>query len=138
MARSQTAYLLRNDVPAREALQKAIDGLKFKLTLDDSYVPFQTSGYLPCTLDGEDAGFDIRFQAVDASPLSFALQSRIGQRDVAIAFRWSGDVREEASAAIVCAALAASSGALVHDPDGDAIYGAEQLIDKARKTAAAL
>ncbi len=64
MARSQTAYLLRDDVPTRAALQKAIDGLKFKLTLDNSYVPFQTSGYLPCTLDGEDAGFDIRFQAV--------------------------------------------------------------------------
>lgn len=138
MPRSQTAFLNRKDVPTREALQKAIEGLKFKLTLDDSYVPFKTSGYLPCTLDGEDAGFDIRFQEVDVQAQSPALQSQIGGRDTAIAFRWSGDVRELASAMIVCAALATSAGAIVHDPDGDVVYDPQQLIAKARKAVNAL
>lgn len=132
MPRAQTAFLNRKDVPAREALQQAIDGLKFKLALDEAYVPFKTSGYLPCTLDGEDAGFDIRFQDVDAQAQSPALRSRIGGRDAAIGFRWSGDVRELASAMIVCAALAKSFGAVVHDPDGDIVYDAERLIEKAR------
>lgn len=132
MPRTQTAFLDRKDAPARQALQQAIDGLRFKLTLDDAYAPFKTAGYLPCTLDGEDAGFDIRFQEVDAQAQSAALRPLLGGKDAAIAFRWSGDVRELASAMIVCAALAKSFGAIVHDPDGDVVYDAEQLVKKAR------
>lgn len=137
MARTQSAYLSRKEAPARQALQQAIDALKFKLTLDDAYAPFKTSGYLPCTLEGEDAGFDIRFQ--DADPArSAALQAELGDRECEITFRWSGDVREFASAMIVCAALAKSFGALVHDPEADVCVAAEDLIDKARKAVASL
>ena len=68
MARSQTAYINRKDVPARADLQKAIDQLGFKVTLDHAYAPFKTSGYLPCTLDGEDAGFNMRFDEVASNP----------------------------------------------------------------------
>jgi hypothetical protein len=87
MARTQIAYLNRKDVPARKALQEAVDQLGFKVTLDDSYAPFKTTGYLPCTLDGEDAGFDMRFQNVAADMLP-ALKSSIGTHDTAILFRW--------------------------------------------------
>lgn len=139
MPRTQTAFLDRKDAPGRKALQEAIDGLKFKLALDDAYAPFKTSGYLPCTLEGEDSGFDIRFQEVEADLAKFpALQAQIGGRDAAIAFRWSGDAREYASAMIVGAALAKSFGAIVHDPDADVIYSAEDLIEKARKAVASL
>ncbi|MGJ4952001.1 hypothetical protein [Bradyrhizobium sp. HKCCYLS20291] len=65
MARVLTAYLKRTEVPTRTALQQAIAGLPFPLTLDDGYVPLETSGYLPCTLDGEDAGFDLRFTEIE-------------------------------------------------------------------------
>ena len=41
MARAQIAYLNRKDVPARKALQEAVDQLGFKVTLDDSYAPFK-------------------------------------------------------------------------------------------------
>ncbi|MGO9720965.1 MAG: hypothetical protein ACLPOA_10360, partial [Methylocella sp.] len=97
MARAQIAYLNRKDVPARKALQEAVDQLGFKVTLDDSYAPFKTAGYLPCTLDGEDAGFDMRFQDV-AADISPALKSSIGSRDTAIGFRWAGDPREQLAA----------------------------------------
>ena len=46
MPRAQSAYLLRKDVPARKDLQKAIDGLKFKVTLDDGYAPFKSSAVI--------------------------------------------------------------------------------------------
>lgn len=64
MARARTAYLNRADVPDRAALQAALDAFKLKLVLDDGYVPLETSGYLPCTLHGEDAGFTLRFREV--------------------------------------------------------------------------
>ena len=133
MPRSYSAFLTRSDVPARKALQQAVDGLKLKLLLDDAYVPFETSGYVPCTFDGEDAGFDMRFQDVDAN-----LRARVGDKDVAIAFRWGGDPREEASVLIVCAALAKNFDALVYEPDADVLHAADEVVAKARKAAACL
>ncbi len=139
MPRTQTVFLDRKDAPSRKDLQQAIDGLKFKLALDDSYAPFKISGYLPCTLEGEDAGFDMRFQEVEADLSRFpALQAEIGARDAAIVFKWSGDIREFASAMIVGAALARNFGAIVHDPDADSLQSAEDLIEKARKAVASL
>ncbi len=133
MPRCYSAFLARADVPAREALQEAIDALKLKLALDDGYVPFDTAGYLPCTLDGEDAGFDMRFQHIDP-----ALRPRAGDKDVAIALRWGGDPREEASVLIVCAALAKNFGAVIHEPDADILFAVDELVAKARKAAASL
>ncbi len=134
MARSQSAFLFRKDVPERAALQKAIDALKLKVTLDDGYVPFESSGYLPCTLDGEDAGFTIRFHDVDADlSKAPALQAALDGRDVAIDFKWSGDMREKVSAFAVCAALAKDFGAVVHDPDGDRILTGDKLAGTARE-----
>jgi hypothetical protein len=137
MARSQTAYLNRKDVPARPALQQAIDQLGFKVTLDESYAPFKTAGYLPCTLDGEDAGFDMRFEDVAAN-LPPALASGVDGRDTAIGFRWAGDPREELAALTVCAALVKQFGAVVHEPDKDKLLSFDQLMAKAKNTQASL
>jgi hypothetical protein len=138
MPRAQSAYLIRKDVPARKELQKAIDGLKFKVTLDDGYAPFKTSGYLPCTLDGEDAGFTIKFQDVSPDAASANLKSALGERDVEIALKWSGDVRELIAAMAVSAALVQNFGAIIYDPDSDKIYTSDEFIEKAREAAASI
>lgn len=137
MPRAQSAFLNRKDVPARKDLQKAIDGLKFKVTLDDGYAPFKSQGYLPCTLDGEDAGFNIKFQDV-AADAPANLKSALGDRDVEIAVKWSGDVREYIAAMAVCAALVNNFGAIVHDPDGDKVYASDEFLEKAREAAASI
>jgi hypothetical protein len=125
MARTLTAHLRDKDVPARKALQHAIDELKFPLALDDAYVPFETSGYLPCTLNGEDAGFDLRFQTAAAS------ETRIADRDTVMSFKWAGDPREEASALMVCAALVKEFDALVQG-DGNAPLSFDALFAKVK------
>ncbi|CCD96899.1 conserved hypothetical protein [Bradyrhizobium sp. ORS 375] len=122
MARLLTAYLKRSDVPSRAALQQAIDRLPFALTLDDGYVPLQSSGYLPCTLDGEDAGFDLRF--ADVSDVS------ADGCDVAMTFKWGGDPREEAAALAVCAALARAFGGIV-ERDG-ARLSPDHMLEQAK------
>jgi hypothetical protein len=137
MARAQTAYLNRKDVPARDLLQAAIRQLGFKLALDDSYEPFETKGYLPCTLDGEDAGFDLRFQHVEEG-VSSNLASAIGGRDTAMKVRWAGDPREQLAALAVCAALADKFGAIVHEPEGDRLLTLDELLEKARKASDSL
>lgn len=129
MARALTAYLNSGNVPARKLLQQAIDALRFPLTLDDSYAPFETSGYLPCTLDGEDAGFDLRFRDV-AADVSSALNP--GDRNAALSLKWGGDPREAAAALVFCAALARNFDAFVQTGDTATLSSFEQLVAKAR------
>jgi hypothetical protein len=117
-------------------LQQAIKALKFSLSLDDAYAPFKTAGYLPCTLEGEDAGFDLRFK--DVEPANAPKSGELGERDVEIALKWSGDVREMASAAIVSAVLAKDFGALIYDPEAAVFISADELIAKAKKAVSTL
>jgi hypothetical protein len=133
MANSQTAFLRRSQVPDRQALQAAIKALKFKLTIDESYIPFACAGYIACTLDGEDAGFEIKFGESAAHMADAAhLQAQIADRDSAIHFRWSGDQRERASALMVCAVLAHNFDALILRPGADAFCAPDPLLDEAR------
>lgn len=133
MARQLSAYLSRESVPERAALQAAIKGLKLPLVLDDDYVPFEKNGYVPCALDGEDAGFDLRFKAAPADlSATPRLQSQIAGRDTLMTFKWGGDPREDAAASIVCAALAATFDALIQDGDKDALLTADKLVARAK------
>ncbi len=139
MSRSQSAFLARKDVPARRDLQQAVDALGFKVTLDDTYVPLKSSGYLPCTFDGEDSGFTIKFLEVAATAeRPAALTAEIGARDVEIAFHWSGDPREVCCAMAVGAALSESFGAIVYDTGDKVLVTGDELLAKARKAASAL
>jgi hypothetical protein len=131
MPRALTAYLKRCDVPERNSLQDAIGALGLPLTLDDTYAPFETAGYLPCTLDGEDAGFDLRFTDV-AADLPPALQSAIADRDTAFRCKSGGDPREDAAAFIVCAALSETFGAVVREGEMETVLEPQQLIAKAK------
>ncbi len=139
MSRSQSAFLDRKDVPGRSDLQKAVDAQGFKVTLDDTYVPLKSSGYLPCTFDGEDSGFTIKFLEVDpAAEHPEPLKSALGARDVEIAFNWSGDPREVCCAMAVGAALSKSFGAIVFDTGDKVLVSGDELLAKAGKAASAL
>jgi hypothetical protein len=139
MSRSHSAFLAREDVPARRDLQQAVDALGFKVTLDDTYVPMKSSGYLPCTFDGEDSGFTVKFVEVDpAADRPEALKAALEGRDVELAFNWSGDPREVCCAMAVGAALVKSFGAIVYDTGDKALVAGDELLAKARKAASAL
>lgn len=133
MAITHSAVLERAHVPAREALQNALKGLKFKLSIDETYTPFESAGYLPCTLNGEDGGLDIRFEAADGYLNQHPdLRTETGQRDTLITLRSGGDPREDVCALMIAAVLAHDFSAIVHDPKKGVILTAEQLISRAR------
>ena len=133
MSLQQTAYLARTNVPDRAALQAAVDTLGFDCKIDTFYVPFQCSGLLPCVLAGSESGFEIYFEAAADVLSGFPnLVATIGSRDVAITFRWGGDMSECACVLMVSAALAKTFGAIVHYQDDDMLYSADQLVQEAR------
>lgn len=124
MARSHTIYLSEAAIPEWDALQIAIKALKVHVDVDRDYVPFETSGYLPVTVEGEDAGFDIRF-----IPNSF--HANAPGRDVAIAVKWGGDPREFIAAAVVSAAFAKGFDGVILGA-GDTVVNADDLLNKAK------
>lgn len=127
MARTLHVYLEPARVPSLADLQATIRGLRFALTLDPGYVPQQTQGYLPCTLEGEDAGVDLRFDTPPDQPASAE------SRATRITLRWGGDPREELTARVLAAAFAQDFDARVLDPDHDTVQTAEALLKQARR-----
>ncbi len=132
MPRTLTIYLKATDVPTRKVLQKAVDELKFGLKLDEAYTPFEMAGYLPCILNGEDAGFDMWFKNHPTEfPAAAASLPQIADRDVAILCKWGGDPREAASALIVSAAFVKGFNAVVQEGKGGSALSLDQLLAKA-------
>lgn len=132
MPLSMSAILDRAAVPTHEALQKSLKALKFRLSVDDSYVPFELAGYLPCTLNGEDGGLDIRFESSAAHLARFPeLPAASDGRDTLITLRSGGDPREDVCVLMLAAALASEFGAIVHEA-GKGIAPTEKLISRAR------
>lgn len=122
MARTYTVYLNADKIPTLHALQAAIKALDFKLILDEGYVPLQNSAYLPCTLDGEDAGVILRFEA----------SQEFAGKDTAMTLQWGGDPREQVSALMIAATLAHGFGAVARDQIQHDVK-AETLLANARK-----
>jgi len=127
MAQTYTAFLMRDLIPERATLQAAIKTLGFKLTLEDEYTPFESAGYLACTLNGEDAGFTLRF-----------IESQtVAGKDAAMVLKSGGDPREETTILMIAAALANSFSAVVHDKNNTEITS-EALIYSAKEAFALL
>jgi hypothetical protein len=59
MSLTQTAFLEKSRVPDRAKLEEAVSALGFNLTIDEFDKPFECSGFLPCTLNGQESGFEI-------------------------------------------------------------------------------
>jgi hypothetical protein len=134
MARILHAYLDPARMPAREELQTALQALRFRFVLDGAWVPYETQDYLPCTLEGEDAGVYVRFEREAALPeAAAALADAQGARRAVVQLRWGGDVREQMSAMLIAAALAEGFDALVIDPERGTRKTASALRAQARE-----
>jgi hypothetical protein len=139
MSLEQTAYIARPSLPDHAALQAAIDALGFDCKVDASYEPFKSRGFLPCVLGGQNSGFEIYFESAATNLAYFPqLIPMVASRDVAITFRWGGDMAECACVLIVSAALAKSCGAIVHYHDDDIVNSGDELVNEAQAALQAL
>jgi hypothetical protein len=117
MANEQYAFLEKDKVPNRQAWQAAIDECGFDFQLDPGLKPFEDSGFLPCTLRGRDAGFEIYYTG---SPELLREFGDLAQgKDYCISFRWGSSMAECASVMIASYTLARSFGAIVSYEGGD-------------------
>lgn len=134
MARTLHAYLQSGQMPDLPTLQTSIKQQGFKLVLDEAYVPYETSGYLPCTLEGEDAGVYLTFERDPTLPeAAMALSAEQGARRALMRLKWSGDAREEMTAMVIAAVLAIGFDALVIEPEKGEQQAGDKLLKKARQ-----
>lgn len=107
MSNIQYAFIERGRVPSRSELQASIDALGFDLRLPPEYTPFEDSGFLPFTLNGETGpGFEIQYDA--ASELigeDQALREMAAGRDCCVSMSWHGSMKDLACVLIVSCAL---------------------------------
>jgi len=137
MARKLRVYFNAALAPDRAALHAAIKGSGIRLTLDDAYAPFDTTGYLPCTLEGEDAGVDLRFDRDGDWPdTARALAAERGDRQAVAMLAWGGDPREQISAWLLAAALAQTAQGLILDAQRGQLVAADALVKQAKALAA--
>ena len=136
MSNTQFAFLQRAKVPTREALQTSISALGFDVELHPDFTPFEDSGFLPFTLNGEEGpGFEIQYQ--DSSEVvdgDDALSAIAAGRDYCISMVWSSSMKDLACVLIVSCALAKDFGAVTSyegeapQPLADLLMAAQQII----------
>ena len=105
MSNTQYAFLQKNHVPNRQALQAAIDALGFDLQLDPEFTPFEDEGFSPCVLFGEqdeDVGFEIFYQpAADIVEDDEDFQRIAGERDYCISMIVSAALAKDFAAVVL-------------------------------------
>lgn len=87
----------------------------FDLKLHPQYTPFEDSGFLPFSLNGEDgAGFEIRYgQASELFNEDDAFAKLAAGRDICISMSWHGSMKDLACVMIVSCALVKEFNAVV-------------------------
>ena len=132
MARTLCAYLTPERLPDHDTLQAALTRLAYRFKLDGRFDAATAQAYLPCTLEGEDAGLYLQFEALARVPEPAAAGLADPQRAL-LRLRWGGDAREHLSACLVAVALARDFGALLVDPDSGTVQADDALLKQAKR-----
>lgn len=107
MSNIQYAFIERENVPDRSQLQASLDASGYDLKLHPDCMPFEDSGFLPFTLNGEEGpGFEIQCEAAsEVIGDDEALREIAGGRDFCISMSWHGSMKDLACVMIVSCAL---------------------------------
>ncbi len=116
----QFAFISKGRVPTPADWQAAIDQTGFDFQLSASFEAMEHSGYLPCTLLGQPAGFELQYESAreiidDAEQLALLA----GDRDYCITMSWGGSMRD-------CVAVMIASLALAKHFDARISYGGDE------------
>ena len=142
MSNTQFAFLKKENVPGREAWQKAIDELSFsiRLEIDPELQAFDHEGFLPCKFDGGDdeVGFELYYEPAedvldgDDDPLKELVDAG---NNYCISLCWRGSMKDCATVMIASCALVKLSGAVV-SYKGEGPYTLDNLIEETTKVIA--
>jgi hypothetical protein len=133
MSNTQIAFLNRNQVPSRDALQTSINRLAFDLKLHPDFTPFEDVGFSPCVLNGTpDVGFEVFYApAAEIVGDDANLLEITAGRDFSMSMVWHSSMMDCAAVMIVSCALARDFDAVV-SYEGEQPEALDALIGSAR------
>jgi hypothetical protein len=113
-------YLKRSDMPAPSVWKNAISDAGFPVVLDDDFDVFSFAGFLPCSVDGEPAGFE--YYVAPTSSDTFNELALAPELDLSVQFSIGSQPLELTAALAASSVLASiSRGVLVDPQEGEAI-----------------
>jgi hypothetical protein len=126
MSADLIVYLQHSSMPTPAGWQQAIRDAGFPVDLDTDFDPDTLGGFLPCKLQGAEAGFEYY-----ARRLSPAEAEEVGApvgADFSVVLNTHSDLRDFACSAVAAGALAwASGGQLVNPQSGESFASADAV-----------
>ncbi len=139
MSISRTVYLRRSSVLAPTAWADAIRAAGFAMDLDTDFAIESHSGFLPCTYDGKEGGFEYDFTAVSEKEIGEdTVKPAIGDRDTAITFVTHSSMRGLVTAVVAAAVLCEKTDGVLHDEESDEFIAARDALADARELVASV
>ncbi len=122
MSIGHLVFLRRADMPTPIAWAAAIRAAGFPMELDVDFDVDALAGFLPCTDEGNPAGFEYACERVADAELDDDARACAGGRDVVVSLVTHGDLRGLATAVAAGATLAGlADGVLWNESAGEAI-----------------
>lgn len=122
-------YLSREAMPTPKEWARALVERGFPAELDEDFDVDDFSGFLPCSFDGVEAGFEY----TSGSPEALDELELPGDCDFQVTFSTDSEARDLASSVVCAAVLCALSGGVLVDPRADLAVTAEDAVPWARE-----
>lgn len=120
-------YLKRSDMPAPSVWRKAITDAGFPVILDDDFDVFSFTGFLPCPVNGEPAGFEYYVATTSSEDIAeLGLAPELG---LSVQFVIGSRPLELTAALAASSVLASVSGGVLADPQEGEVIGANDAIN---------
>ena len=120
-----TVFLRKSRMPEPTRWAAAIAARKFPMTMDTDFDVMTFSGFLPCSYDGRQAGFEYYCAAVDRDEIRDVVE-RIGDRDLMISFVTHSNFRELMTATIASGVLCIEADGVLWDTEAGDVFAASQ------------
>lgn len=126
-------FLAKSRVPDFRQWQAAIDALGYDVKLDGSLAVDRVEGFVPVKLKGRTSGFELYLESGADLLKSYSnARAAVANRDVALSFRWGGDLNEMVCVLVAAAALTQLADGVWYDPQEDETRDAAGAIREAK------
>ncbi|UOO88846.1 hypothetical protein LVJ82_15520 [Vitreoscilla massiliensis] len=132
MSVANNVYAMRQSLPTPKQWAAALLEAGFEVVLDSEFVWWEFEGFLPATYQGQEAGFELYVESVDANQLNKRERKHLQGRDTVVTLITHSDMREYVSSMLAAAVLCALSDGLLAEGGETPFIAAPDAIDWAR------
>lgn len=136
---SMSLYVLVSTLPNHASWQAGISRLNLNVELDPDLQVHADTGFSPCVVAGQAAGFELYVDSVSELIGDFPMLAEYAaDRPHALSLAWGSSMADCACALAAAAGLARGCGGMVYSSDEDVICTVDELVQQAAEAVASL